>query len=170
MHSLGKPGEQREVRFNLTKKDGGSTTIEGTANWIMEDKGAAIVQFTFLDVTERERLKEAQMELAVAIQSNAAKTGFLSKMSHEIRTPMNGIMGMIDIARLNLDDKDKITDCLDKMKLSMQHLQMLVNDVLDMSKIESGKMECRRLPLICVRCWRKSSANTASPLPGAGSA
>ena len=143
MHSLGKPGEQREVRFNLTKKDGGSTTIEGTANWIMEDKSAAIVQFTFLDVTERERLKEAQMELAVAIQSNAAKTGFLSKMSHEIRTPMNGIMGMIDIARLNLDDKDKITDCLDKMKLSMQHLQMLVNDVLDMSKIESGKMECR---------------------------
>ena len=66
MHSLGKPGEQREVRFYLTKKDGGSTTIEGTANWIMEDKSAAIVQFTFLDVTERERLKEAQMELAVS--------------------------------------------------------------------------------------------------------
>lgn len=145
MHFLGRPGEQREVCFNLTKKDGSSTAIEGTANWIMEDKGAAIVQFTFLDVTERERLKEAQMELAVAIQSNAAKTGFLSKMSHEIRTPMNGIMGMIDIARLNLDDRDKLTDCLDKMKLSMHHLQMLVNDVLDMSKIESGKMECREM-------------------------
>ena len=143
MHSLGKPGEQREVRFHVPKKDGRITTIEGTANWIIEEKGASIIQFTFLDVTERERLKEAQMELAVAIQSNAAKTGFLSKMSHEIRTPMNGIMGMIDIARLNLSDKEKITDCLDKMKLSMQHLQMLVNDVLDMSKIESGKMECR---------------------------
>lgn len=146
MHSLGKRGEQREVRFNLTKKDGSLTTIEGTANWIIEEKGSSIIQFTFLDVTERERLKEAQMELAVAIQSNAAKTGFLSKMSHEIRTPMNGIMGMIDIARLNLDDREKITDCLDKMKLSMQHLQMLVNDVLDMSKIESGKMECREVP------------------------
>lgn len=143
MHSLGKPGEQREGRFKLTNKDGSLITIEGTANWIIEETGAGIIQFTFLDVTERERLKEAQMELAVAIQSNAAKTAFLSKMSHEIRTPMNGIMGMIDIARLNLDDKDKITDCLDKMKLSMQHLQMLVNDVLDMSKIESGKMECR---------------------------
>ena len=145
MHSLGKPGEQREVRFNLTKQDGGLTTIEGTANWIIEDKVSSIIQFTFLDVTERERLKEAQMQLAVAIQSNAAKTGFLSKMSHEIRTPMNGIMGMIDIARLNMDDRDKIEDCLDKMKLSMQHLQMLVNDVLDMSKIESGKMECREV-------------------------
>ena len=145
MHSLGKPGEQREVRFNLTKKNGSFLIIEGTANWIVEEKEADIVQFTFLDVTERERLKEAQMELAIAIQSNSAKTGFLSKMSHEIRTPMNGIMGMIDIARLNLDDQDKLTDCLDKMKLSMQHLQMLVNDVLDMSKIESGKMECREV-------------------------
>ncbi len=143
MHSPGKPGEQREARFNLAKKDGSLSTIEGTASWIIEEKSASIVQFTFLDTTERERLKEAQMELAVAIQSNAAKTGFLSKMSHEIRTPMNGIMGMIDIARLNLDSQEKLTDCLDKMKLSMQHLQMLVNDVLDMSKIESGKMECK---------------------------
>lgn len=146
MHSLGKRGEQREVRFHLTRRDGGLTTIEGTANWIIEEQGSSIIQFTFLDVTERERLKEAQMELAVAIQSNAAKTGFLSKMSHEIRTPMNGIMGMIDIARLNLDNRDKIADCLNKMKLSMQHLQMLVNDVLDMSKIESGKMECKKVP------------------------
>jgi two-component system CheB/CheR fusion protein len=143
MQSLGKVGEQREVRFNLIKRDGAQIIIEGTANWIMEDKESSIIQFTFLDVTERERLKEAQLELAVAIQSNAAKTSFLSKMSHEIRTPMNGIMGMIDITRLNLEDKEKILDCLDKMKLSMQHLQMLVNDVLDMSKIESGKMECR---------------------------
>ena len=145
MHSLGKAGEQREARFNLAKKDGTLSIIEGTANWILEEQDASIIQFTFLDVTERERLKEAQMELAIAIQSNAAKTGFLSKMSHEIRTPMNGIMGMIDIARLNLENQDKITDCLDKMKLSMQHLQMLVNDVLDMSKIESGKMECREV-------------------------
>ena len=143
MRSLGNVGEQREVRFNLAKKDGKMLTIEGMANWIMEEKGASIIQFTFLDVTEREHLKETQMELAVAIQSNVAKTSFLSKMSHEIRTPMNGIMGMIDITRMNLDDKDKMIDCLDKMKLSMQHLQMLVNDVLDMSKIESGKMERR---------------------------
>lgn len=146
MLSLGKPGEQREARFRLAKRDGNLTIIEGTANWIIEDKSTSIIQFTFLDITERERLKEAQMELAVAIQSNAAKTGFLSKMSHEIRTPMNGIMGMIDIAKLDLDDKAKLTDCLDKMKLSMQHLQMLVNDVLDMSKIESGKMEVRETP------------------------
>lgn len=143
MHSIKKHGEQREARFHLTRKDGSISTIEGTASWIIEEANSSIIQFTFLDVTERERLKEAQMELAVAIQSNTAKTGFLSKMSHEIRTPMNGIMGMIDIARLNLYDKNKLSDCLDKMKLSMQHLQMLVNDILDMSKIESGKMECR---------------------------
>lgn len=143
MHTLGHVGDQREIRLTLQRKDGIQISIEGTANWITEEAGMNVVQFTFLDNTERERLKEAQMDLAVAIQSNAAKTSFLSKMSHEIRTPMNGIMGMIEIAQLNLGDEAKIADCLDKMRISMQHLQMLVNDVLDMSKIESGKMECK---------------------------
>ncbi|WP_243125333.1 chemotaxis protein CheB [Clostridium transplantifaecale] len=146
MRMMKQAGEKRDIRLTLERKDQSSVIIEGTASRILEDAGEGIIQFTFIDVTERERLKEAQLDLAVAIQSNSAKTKFLSKMSHEIRTPMNGIMGMIDIAKLNLQSGEKVSECLDKMKLSMKHLQMLVNDVLDMSKIESGKMEVKAVP------------------------
>ena len=146
LRSLKKNGEERRLRFTIVKKDGEISIIEGSANRVTQENEQDIVQFTFLDVTEHERLKEAQMELAVATQSSAAKTNFLSKMSHEIRTPMNGIIGMLDIAEMNLQNEEKLTDCLEKMRLSMQHLQMLVNDVLDMSKIESGKMECKKTP------------------------
>ena len=72
-----------------------------------------------------------------------AKSEFLSRMSHEIRTPMNGIVGMSTIAMQNIDNTDKIKDCLEKVIMSSKHLLALINDVLDMSKIESGKVELR---------------------------
>lgn len=70
-----------------------------------------------------------------------AKTDFLSRMSHEIRTPMNAIMGMTEIARSLVDDRERLTGCLDKLDASNQYLLQLINDILDMSRIESGKME-----------------------------
>lgn len=73
--------------------------------------------------------------------ANHAKTDFLARMSHDIRTPINGIMGMLDIAEKNTEDPVKIQDCLSKMKKASWHLLQLVNDVLDMSKLESGHME-----------------------------
>jgi len=75
-----------------------------------------------------------------AEQANRAKSEFLSSMSHDIRTPMNAIIGMTEIAMRNTNDPVRIQDCLKKMKLSSKHLLGLINDVLDMSKIESGKM------------------------------
>lgn len=74
-----------------------------------------------------------------ANSANQAKSDFLSHMSHDIRTPINGIMGMTDIALKNIGNQDKVQDCLMKISGSSQHLLGLVNDVLDMSRIESGK-------------------------------
>ncbi len=82
-------------------------------------------------------LEEARQD---AMQANRAKSEFLSSMSHDIRTPMNAIVGMTEIALKNIDDSMKVEDCLKKVKLSSKHLLGLINDVLDMSKIESGKL------------------------------
>ncbi len=86
----------------------------------------------------RESAEKAQK---AAEQASLAKSEFLSRMSHEIRTPMNGIIGMTEIARQNTADSGKIEDCLNKISLSSKHLMSLINDVLDMSKIESGKIQ-----------------------------
>jgi len=82
-------------------------------------------------------LNEARQE---AESANRAKSTFLSNMSHDIRTPMNAIMGMTAIASTSLDNPAQLQDCLKKITLSSKHLLGLINDVLDMSKIESGKM------------------------------
>ncbi|MCD7833735.1 MAG: response regulator [Lachnospiraceae bacterium] len=82
-----------------------------------------------------------------AIHANKAKSDFLSSMSHDIRTPMNAIMGMTEIALRNPQDSMKVEDCLQKIRLSGRHLLGLINDILDMSKIESGKMAMRMVPV-----------------------
>lgn len=84
-----------------------------------------------------EELNEARKE---AQQANRAKSEFLSNMSHDIRTPMNAIVGMTAIATANINDTQQVQNCLKKISLSSKHLLGLINDVLDMSKIESGKM------------------------------
>ena len=82
------------------------------------------------------RLRES---LAAVEHANAAKTRFLSTMSHDIRTPMNAILGMATIAQSNLDNREKVEECLRKLLLAGKHLLTLINDVLDISKVESGK-------------------------------
>ena len=82
-------------------------------------------------------LKEARAE---AEHANKAKSEFLSNMSHDIRTPMNAIVGMTTIAAANINNKQQVENCLAKISLSSKHLLGLINDILDMSKIESGKM------------------------------
>ena len=98
------------------------------------------------DVTESRRLEERhhralQDAYNAANQANDAKTHFLANMSHDIRTPMNGIIGMTAIAAAHLDDKARVKDCLTKITSASKHLLGLINEVLDMSKIESGKVE-----------------------------
>lgn len=89
-------------------------------------------------------LKTARKE---AVRANMAKGEFLSNMSHEMRTPMNAVIGMTEIAEKNLDDPVRLKNCLRKIRLSSKHLLGLINDVLDMSKIESGKMTLSEAPM-----------------------
>ena len=83
------------------------------------------------------KLKESAEE---AKQANKAKSYFLSAMSHDIRTPLNAILGMTYIAKNNLDNPDYAKECLDKSSAASQQLLTLINDILDISKIESGKL------------------------------
>ena len=97
---------------------------------------------------ENRRRQESEQASRAALQSaleaanaaNRAKSDFLSSMSHDIRTPLNAIVGMTAIARSHLDQRERVADCLEKIDLSSRHLLALINDILDMSRIESGKM------------------------------
>lgn len=87
-----------------------------------------------------EQMKKVNEARNAAERANKAKSEFLSNMSHDIRTPMNGIIGMTEIAISNIGNSKKVEECLHKISVSGKHLLGLVNDVLDMSKIENGKM------------------------------
>lgn len=89
---------------------------------------------------EEDRRKVLQDALDMAEQANKAKSTFLSNMSHDIRTPMNAIIGFATLASANIDNEEKIKDYLSKILSSSNHLLSLINDVLDMSRIESGKI------------------------------
>ena len=95
-------------------------------------------------------LLEYQSELEKSSQevmrANQAKSDFLSHMTHDIRTPINGIMGMAEVIKKNCSDQNKVDECLDKIQKASGHLLDLLNDVLDMSKLESGKIQLEQIP------------------------
>lgn len=104
-----------------------------------------------IDVTEtveRQRLQQQALEDAcrVAKHANQGKTEFLSRMSHDIRTPMNAIVGMTAIAGMNVGNPERLSECLNNIALSSRFLLSLINDVLDVAKIESGKMSLASEP------------------------
>ena len=89
---------------------------------------------------EQRQKEELASALVAAKQANAAKSDFLSRMSHEIRTPMNAIIGMSTIAAQSIGNDEQVADCIAKIGISSRFLLSLINDILDMSRIESGKM------------------------------
>ena len=121
---------------------------ELNGQWQYVSLGASILIFlmlTFVSVmyfkNSQRQLKELVVAKNAAEHANRAKSEFLSNMSHDIRTPMNAIVGMTAIAINHIDDNiQQVRNCLKKIDLSSKHLLGLINDVLDMSKIESGKM------------------------------
>lgn len=109
--------------------------------------------------TQLHELEDARRS---AEEANRSKSEFLSNMSHDIRTPMNAIMGMTTIAMTNINDQARVENCLKKIVLSSKHLLGLINDVLDMSKIESGKM-ILNVELVSLREIMDSIVNIIQP-------
>ena len=106
----------------------------------------AQVEFVVENISaEREKELKAREELERAYEAanraNASKSSFLNNMSHDIRTPMNAIVGFAAIAGAHIDEKERVQDCIDKISASSRHLLSIINEVLDMSRIESGKMQ-----------------------------
>ena len=110
----------------------------------------------------RAQMKELNEARRAAEEASRSKSEFLSNMSHDIRTPMNAIVGMTAIATSHIDDPQQVRSCLKKITLSSKHLLGLINDVLDMSKIESGKMTLN-VDLVSLRDVMDSIVNIVQP-------
>lgn len=115
--------------------------------WLNDNKTELLVKQS--DITgaytlEEKRMNELKTALSAAEQASVAKTEFLSRMSHEIRTPMNAIIGLDGLALQENDITDEMKDHLQKIGVSAKFLLSLINDILDMSRIESGKMSLDR--------------------------
>ncbi len=113
-----------------------------------DSSGDIIVMVVTKDITEQvkkqmEQTQALQEALMQAQHANKAKTTFLSNMSHDIRTPMNAVIGFATIAVNHIDNKAQVTECLHKVLSSSNHLLSLINDILDMSRIESGKVQIK---------------------------
>ncbi len=147
--------EERVIAFRYMVSRNGKETYEMTKIAGVrhpEDRDDHIVHavglcFTDVDAETRKNMETAQTlndALATAEQANRAKTAFLSSMSHEIRTPMNAIIGLDNIALNNPDLSPKTRESLEKISASAHHLLSIINDILDMSRIESGRMMIRQ--------------------------
>ncbi|WP_050699143.1 PAS domain-containing hybrid sensor histidine kinase/response regulator [Anaeromassilibacillus senegalensis] len=142
-------GEHTIIEGRIITRSGTIKILTITYSYVSgEDSWDGIASFysVGIDVTqEREEQARQRKALEDAYQAarvaSLAKTNFLSSMSHDIRTPMNAILGMSAIAQTNLQAPDKIRNCLNKIDTSSRHLLSLINEVLDMSKIESGKID-----------------------------
>ena len=128
------------------------TELDTLRIMIMVGSGAVILLTMSVILFLYYRISQGQMKALAkakeeADHANMAKSEFLSSMSHDIRTPMNAIVGMTEIAQRNVTDPVRVEECLRKVRLSSKQLLGLVNDVLDMSKIESGKMPLNIVPM-----------------------
>ena len=127
-------GRRACIRATVVLAETASDGKPGKALYVAQD----ITESKLREEQEHQALKEA---CEAANHANAAKSEFMSRMSHDIRTPMNAIIGMTAIAGKYLEDSDRVKDCLGKITVSSRHLLSLINEVLDMSKIESGKID-----------------------------
>lgn len=141
---------EMEVR---AKKDGDWNWLR--VQWMVAEERNGVPQIVVLCITDIDSTKKKQEQIQAAMelaskqaeQANRAKSEFMSSMSHDIRTPMNIILGMTQIAERHAEDPDKVRECLFKIEQTSEHLLRIINEVLDMSKIESGKMILNEKPI-----------------------
>lgn len=139
-----------DVRYRLLTKNAGWRWFHAAGRLSRREDGSPITFVGFFVDIDDEKKLEAQLDaqrtdlqdaLAAAQHANQAKTTFLNNMSHDIRTPMNAIIGFTSLAAAHIDNPEQVRDYLKKIATSSNHLLSLINDVLDMSRIESGKVK-----------------------------
>lgn len=139
-----------DVQYRLLTKNAGWRWFHAAGRLSRREDGSPLsfVGF-FIDIDDNKKLEarleeqrlDLQVALAAAQRANRAKTNFLNNMSHDIRTPMNAIIGFTTLASAHVDNREQVLDYLKKISTSSKHLLSLINDVLDMSRIESGKVK-----------------------------
>lgn len=142
--------ERFVYRFRIKTTEAGHQYYEAKAVRLQpEDPDKIVMGFRYADdiVLEEERQKKLLEEAAEqAKKANEAKTEFLRRMSHDVRTPINGILGMLKMAEHHMDDKEKAQDCIEKAQAAASQLLLLVNDVLDISKLEANEFAAEEGP------------------------
>lgn len=136
--------------------------LENVSDWhwvrmqfVLAEEKNGVPQVLVLTISDIDTVKKQQQQFKEALeyahkqaqQASEAKSLFLSSMSHDIRTPMNAIKGMTEIAKKHLHETDRVQNCLAKIEYASDHLLQLINEVLDMSRIESGKMKLEEVPV-----------------------
>ena len=143
-------GTVYDVEYRLLTRHAGWRWFHAAGRLSRREDGSPMTFVgLFLDVDDAKRMAEQlerqkidlQDALAAAQHANRAKTTFLNNMSHDIRTPMNAIIGFTSLAAAHIDNTEQVQDYLAKITTSSNHLLSLINDVLDMSRIESGKVK-----------------------------
>lgn len=139
-----------DVQYQLYTKNKGLRWFHAAGRLSRREDGTPITFVgLFVDIDDEKKMeekleqqtKDLQDALAAAQHANRAKTTFLNNMSHDIRTPMNAIIGFTSLAAAHIDNKEQVQSYLSKITTSSNHLLSLINDVLDMSRIESGKVK-----------------------------
>ena len=145
MQEAKRTGSTKTMEMRIVRRDGEIRTLMTTLSHMGGGDGAPVYYSVGIDITEYKRQQERDRKklenaLEMARQASQTKSRFLSRMSHEIRTPLNAVIGMTDIASRSEGDKKVLRNCLRKIDSAANYLLSLINDVLEVSRIESGKL------------------------------
>lgn len=138
------------VEYRVLRADGAVRWVDDYGHFA-DLEGYGGVFYVFLsDITERREARERQfrveMDLEQEKRSNELKSSFLFNVSHDIRTPMNAVIGFAGLAKKHMDEPERLRDCLDKVEASGRQLMALIDDLLEMNRLQSGRVELRAEP------------------------